>query len=101
MYLNPFSSSSGVLTRNLVAMAVGVPIVGLADSFKGYSVENKKDVIMCEQLEESIHTAIKVTRNSQLLEFLIGNIINTFNTTYSLSCGKKNITSILQRLSTM
>ncbi len=101
VYLNPFSSSSGVLTRNLVAMAVGVPIVGLADSFKGYSVENKKDVIMCEQLEESIHTAIKVTRNSQLLEFLIGNIINTFNTTYSLSCGKKNITSILQRLSTM
>ena len=101
VYLNPFSSSSGVLTRNLVAMAVGVPIVGLADSFKGYNVENRKDVIMCEQLEESIHKAIEVIQNPQLLEFLIGNIINTFNTTYSFSCGKKNITSILQMLSTM
>ncbi len=98
LYLNPFISNTGVLTRNLVSMSAGTPIVGLVDSFKGYGLENRKEVIMCDNIVEIIQKSLQVAQDVKLMESLRSNIANTFNNNYSFSTGKKKIEFILEKL---
>ncbi|MEL7597161.1 MAG: hypothetical protein AAGU01_03055 [Clostridiaceae bacterium] len=96
LYLNPFVSNTGVLTRNLVAMSAGKAIVGLVESFKGYSLENMKEVVMCGSITEIIHQSIEATENSDLLSALESNTINTFNKVYSFQPGRTTIEALLK-----
>lgn len=97
VFVCPMTFGTGIKTKNLEAMAMGLPVVTTSIGAENIEAQNLKDWIVTDEYEDFAYSVLKLMNDEQLNK-LIGENANKFiNENFTWNITEKHLKNILKR----